>query len=75
MTPQPAFEVGDVVAAVALPEGWPHPRPRIAPLVVKQVEFIECRSLESYYRVLAEGVSNTRVTVEGAERFFEHTEA
>jgi len=71
------FEVGDAVAAVAIPNGFPKPRPRINGLYVTDVRLIPgtfrpdgSADLAPYYRVTAR--DNGLGIVEGAEFHFEH---
>jgi hypothetical protein len=76
----PRFKLGDKVAAIALPDAYLHPRPRIEGLTVKKITLIthpqgsEAHRLAPYYRILAESEYQVREfkQVEGAERFFEH---
>jgi hypothetical protein len=72
MRPQPKFTVGDKVSAIALPNGFPKPRPRIDGLTVVDVRLIECATLAPYYRITAHGAG--LATVEGAEFHFEVAE-
>ena len=69
MNPQPKCAVGDKVSAIALPDGFPEPRPRIDGLTVVNVRLVESATLAPYYRITAHGAG--LATVEGAEFHFE----
>src|SRR3569833_378976 len=66
----PKFKVGQLVAARAVPDGFPQPRPRVEKLIISEIRLIECHSIPSYYRVTAIRDAE-KGYVEGAESFFE----
>lgn len=79
--PEPVFAVGDHVRAVAVPGGFPTPRPEVPGLTVTTVRLMVTRetgpqALAPYWRVTAHAADRIQY-VEGAERFFapeEHSE-
>lgn len=75
--PLPKFKIGQRVAAIALPNGFPDQRPRIEDLMVTGIRRVNAtkrpdgmQDMEAYYRVTARGLLKP-IQIEGAERFFE----
>jgi hypothetical protein len=80
-TPQPRFQIGDRVKAVAFTDCLGKPVPEYHGLTVTSVRLIETpvnphdtNPLKPYYRIVAEGPVSP-VYVEGAERFFDFDHA
>lgn|SRR3990167_4603186 len=69
------FRIGDRVKAIALPNGFPRPRPEVTDLVVTRVKTFRPAGMKPYQRVRAESCQQPYKCIEGAAQFFALEEA
>ena len=68
---EPKFKLGDNVKAVAFVNCFKQQVDEVPGLTVTKAYLVECKSMASYYRYVAENPGAETCMVEGAERFFE----